>query len=139
MSGSPIAVKRLDHVVLRVTDPARMLVFYRDVLGCVLERERPELDMIQIRAGDSLIDLVSIDGRLGRPGGRAAGAEGRNMEHFCLSLEEFDEKAIRAHMERHNVPCGELMQCYGAEGVGPAVYITDPEGNKIELKGPATE
>jgi glyoxylase I family protein len=27
---------------------------------------------------------------------------------------------------------------YGAEGIGPSIYVTDPEGNVVELKGPAT-
>lgn len=26
---------------------------------------------------------------------------------------------------------------YGAEGDGPSIYFSDPDGNRIELKGPA--
>jgi glyoxylase I family protein len=36
-----------------------------------------------------------------------------------------------------NISVGETVERYGAEGTGPSVYFHDPEGNQIELKGPA--
>jgi len=66
MSGPPFAVKGIDHIVLRVRALPRSLVFYRDVLGCRVEREQPELGLTQLRAGRSLIDLVTLDGPLGQ-------------------------------------------------------------------------
>lgn len=132
-----IKIKALDHVVLRVRNLDTMIRFYRDVLGCNVERElSPEFGLVQLRAGNSLIDLVSVDGELGRLGGAAPGEEGRNMDHFCVSLEDFDEANIRAHLYRFNVPASNLETRYGAEGNGPSIYIQDPENNTVELKGP---
>jgi glyoxylase I family protein len=131
-----IHVLGLDHVVLRVQDASRMTRFYCDVLGCKVERQRQELGLIQLRAGQSLIDLVTIDGELGSKGGAAAGAEGRNMDHFCLRVEPFDQLAVIAHLIKYGVVPGETKQRYGADGTGPSIYITDPEGNTVELKGP---
>ncbi|MCD5363741.1 hypothetical protein LQT98_18865, partial [Chromobacterium aquaticum] len=71
----------------------------------------------------------------GRAGGRAPGTEGRNLDHFCFRVEPFDEAAIRAHLARHGVAAGVTEQRYGAEGDGPSLYLQDPEGNVIELKG----
>ena len=31
---------------------------------------------------------------------------------------------------------GEQRKRFGADGEGPSVYLTDPEGNVVELKGP---
>lgn len=126
----------LDHLVLRVRDPARMIAFYRDVLGCPLDRAREDLGLWHLRAGRAFIDLVSVDGPLGRAGGAAPGADARNLDHLCLRIDPFDEAAIRAHLARHGVAAGETVSRYGAEGEGPSIYVQDPEGNTVELKGP---
>lgn len=126
----------LDHLVLRVRDIAGMRRFYTDVLGCRVEREQAEIGLLQLRAGASLIDLVSVDGLLGRSGGAPAGREGRNLDHFCLRVSPFDEAQIRALLARHQVAAGPLVRRYGAEGAGPSIYLDDPEGNVVELKGP---
>lgn len=130
-----IAIRELDHIVLRVADLPAMERFYREVLGCPVERRREDLGLLQLRAGRSLLDLVPVDGPLGRAGGRAPGTEGRNLDHFCFRVEPFDEAAIRAHLVRHGVAAGVTEQRYGAEGDGPSLYLQDPEGNVIELKG----
>ena len=132
-----IRVREIDHLVLRVVDLDRMLRFYCDVLGCVVERRQQALGLVQLRAGRSLVDLVPVDGKLGQAGGAAPGHEGRNLDHFCFRVEPFDEAAIRAHLQSHGVEAGPLESRYGAEGLGPSLYISDPEGNTVELKGPA--
>ena len=134
--ATPFRIKQLDHIVLRVLSLERMLRFYQDVLGCTMERRQEELGLYQVRAGSSLIDLVTLDGKLGRAGGAAPGAEGRNLDHFCLRIEPYDEAAIRAHLRSHGVEPGESGSRYGAEGEGPSIYLRDPEANMIELKGP---
>jgi len=131
-----IRIRALDHVVLRVSDLDKMLCFYCEALGCPIERRQDTLGLVQLRAGASLIDLVPIDGKLGSAGGAAPGPEGRNMDHFCLQVEPFDEAAIRSHLARLGYSAGPLVQRYGAEGDGPSIYVTDPEGNVVELKGP---
>ena len=136
MSAPPFRLLQLDHVVLRVRDPEAMLAFYREVLGCSLERRQDEIGLIQLRAGQSLIDLVGIDGKLGRMGGAAPGVEGRNMDHLCLRADPFDRDAILAHLHAHGVRIGDFGSRYGAEGEGPSQYLFDPEGNLVELKGP---
>lgn len=136
--AAPFAVLRIDHVVLRVRDAARSMAFYCDVLGCTLEKRRDDLGLVHLRAGSSLIDLVTHDGKLGSQGGALAGREGRNVDHLCLRIEPFDEAAIRARMARHGVPVhGEVQNNFGAEGNGPSIYLEDPDGNGVELKGPA--
>ena len=131
----PIEIRSLDHVVLRVADPERSLHFYCEVLGCVEERRLDELGLIQLRAGASLIDLVNVNGPLGQLGGPAAGAQGRNVDHFAVALARFDEPAIRAHLETCGVEPGDVAERYGARGMGPSMYIRDPDGNVVELKG----
>ncbi len=132
----PFAVGGLDHVVIRARDVARLAAFWRDVLGCEVEKVQDKLGLTQMRAGRSLVDLVDVEGKIGRQGGAPPGAEGHNMNHFCLRVDPFDGAAIQAHLKAHGVEVGAVEQRYGAEGDGPSLYFTDPEGNTIELKGP---
>lgn len=132
----PFAIRQIDHVVLRVRDVAAMQGFYCTVLGCSIEKRQDAIGLLQLRAGTSLIDLVDIQGRLGRLGGAAPGVEGRNMDHLCLRVEPYDQDAIVRHLQASGVRIGESGSRYGAEGEGPSQYLFDPEGNMIELKGP---
>ena len=122
-----LRVRGLDHVVLRVADIDRAIAFYGDVLGCRVERRLPEIGLVQLRAGAAMIDLVP------------RGVEddiGRNMDHFAVRIEELDVAALSAHLRRHGIDPGEVRRRYGAEGYGSSLYITDPDGNTVELKGP---
>ena len=131
-----IHIRHLDHIVLRVLDLPAMLAFYCGVLGCTVERRQDEIGLVQLRAGSALLDLVPVDGKLGRMGGAAPGREGHNLDHFCFRLDPFDEAAIRQHLLAAGVDPGETSSRYGAEGEGPSIYIQDPQGNTVELKGP---
>ena len=133
-----IRIREIDHVVLRVRDLERMIAFYCAALGCALEWRRDDLGLVHLRAGRSLIDLVPVDGPLGRKGGAPPGAEGRNMDHLCLRVETFDEAALAAHLAAHGARIGEIAPRFGADGTGPSLYLHDPEGNVVELKGPPT-
>ena len=130
-----IEIRGLDHVVLRVGDVERSLRFYCGALGCVEERRVEALGLVQLRAGSALIDLVAVDSPLGRLGGPAAGDTARNLDHFALQLVRFDEAALRAQLEAHGVAAGEVAERYGAQGLGPSLYVRDPDGNVVELKG----
>jgi catechol 2,3-dioxygenase-like lactoylglutathione lyase family enzyme len=130
------AIKGLDHVVLRVADLERAIGFYRDVLGCREERSVESIGLYQYRAGASIIDLVPVESELGRMGGAGPGAEARNLDHFCIRIDPFDADALRQHLDGHGIDMGEVKSRYGAEGDGPSIYINDPDGNVVELKGP---
>ena len=135
----PIRVRDIDHIVLRVADLDRAIHFYCEVLGCHEERRVEEVGLVQLRAGRSLIDLVDVTSPIGRQWGAGPGAEGRNVDHFCLRIDPFDEQEIAAELTRHGIEAGEVARRYGAEGMGPSIYISDPDGNTVELKGPPFE
>jgi glyoxylase I family protein len=139
MNEPPFSIEQLDHVVLRVYDLPSMQAFYCDVLGCTVERRQDEIGLVQLRAGHSLIDLVGIDSKLGRHGGAGPGTEGHNMDHLCLSVDGYDEAAIVAHLTAHGVRLGGAGSRYGARGEGPSIYLFDPQGNMVELKGPPAQ
>jgi glyoxylase I family protein len=128
-------IQDIDHIVLRVSDLERMIEFYCKVVGCSLQWRRPELGLVHLRAGSAMIDLVPVDGQLGRHGGVAPGKEGRNMDHVCLRVHPFDVEQIVKHLEAHQARVGEIRPRFGAEGEGVSIYVYDPEDNLVELKG----
>ena len=131
-----LRIKQLDHLVLRVTDLQAMMKFYIDTIGCTLEKTQEALGLYQLRAGSALIDLVPVDGPLGQRGGAAPGREARNLDHFCLQIEPFDADEIIAHLKACGADPAPVASRYGAQGQGPSIYVPDPEGNVVELKGP---
>ncbi|MDA1075125.1 MAG: VOC family protein [Proteobacteria bacterium] len=132
-------ILRLDHLVLRARDPERLIAFYTQVLGCSVERELASLGLTQLRAGDSLIDIVAAAGELGQMNGGEPDPDRRNLDHFCLRISPFDEATVRAHLAAHDVEGSEVRMVYGADGTGPSIYLNDPEGNTVELKGQPTK
>lgn len=125
----------IDHVVIRTRDLDAMIAFYCDVIGCTVERRRDDIGLIQLRAGDALIDLVPVDGKLGARGGAAPGAEGRNMDHLCLRIADFEIDSVRAHLASQGVATGEEGLRYGSTGEAVSIYLSDPDGNELELRG----
>ena len=132
---NPITLRGLDHVVLRVRDLEASLRFYRGVLGCPVERRSDAIGLIQLRAGSGLIDLVPLDSPLGKAGGKGPSDQGRNVDHFALALDEFDEPALRTHLTAHGIAPGKIEQRYGAGGMGPSMYIRDPPDGYRTLAG----
>jgi glyoxylase I family protein len=128
-------IQHIDHLVLRVQDIDAMLHFYVEVLGCCREKVQADIGLYQLRAGASLIDLVPVTGQLGRAGGAPPGPEGRNLDHFCLRIEPFEGEALRAYLKDRGADPGPVESRYGADGQGPSIYLADPEGNVVELKG----
>jgi glyoxylase I family protein len=129
MNAAPIRIREIDHVVLRTSDARRLTRFYCDLLGCTIEKTQTHIGLTQLRAGRSLIDLLER-----KSGGVRID---QNMDHFCLRIEPFDAEAIIAFLRAHGADPGKVESRYGAEGAGPSIYVTDPDGNTVELKGPA--
>lgn len=125
-TGRPFRVNELDHVVLRCTNQQRALEFYTGILGLAEERRIEQMGLIQLRAGQSMLDLV--------PASTVAG-DGRNVDHFCLGVEVEDFDGLLAYLREKGVEMvGEPGTRYGARGMGLSVYVRDPEGNVVELK-----
>ncbi len=130
-----IEIHGLDHIVLRTSRMDEMLHFYRTVLGCPVERElSPEFGLVQLRAGAALIDLVAVDSELGRAGGGPPAASGNNMDHFCLQLKPQPEEDISNYLAAQGIEVSPFERRYGAQGFGNSIYLSDPEGNTVELR-----
>lgn len=124
---APFSVLGIDHIVLRSRNPDRLIDFYCRVLGLRIERRVDEIGLVQLRAGGSLIDIVP----------RQDSARGYNLEHFCLRVDPFDADELRTFLKDAGVEVIRSGTAYGAEGFGPNLYLHDPDGNQVEMKGPS--
>ena len=125
----------LDHIVLRTDRYQELIDFYCDVLGCSVERTLSDsFGLTQLRAGSALIDIVDVDGELGKQGGSPPGETGRNLDHVCLQIEPFDEQALQDYLRTCGVEVGDFEERYGAQGMGRSLYLKDLSGNTVELR-----
>ena len=134
MPDLPYRLGGVDHVVIRAKDIDAMLGFYRDLLGCRVAKHNEPLGLWHLDAGGSMIDLVDMNGKLGAAGGPPPGP-GRNVDHIAIKVEPFDAEAIRAYFTASGVEPDQAAVCFGADGDGPSIYMRDPEGNGVELRG----
>jgi glyoxylase I family protein len=134
----PFALEGLDHVLLVVDGMERALDFYRNVLGCLLEERYPQWGMAQLRAGAALINLVDVAVENGAWALPEVGG-GRNMDHLCIALGSHDPDALRDHLALHGVEIVEESFHAGARGDSLSIYVKDPSGNVLELKGPPAD
>jgi catechol 2,3-dioxygenase len=127
-----MGVKELGHIVLYVRDAARSAEFYRDVLGwrqILPEPGAPTRGMAAFSGGRTHHELLLIEvgpDAQGLPQGRHVG-----LYHFGLNVGTTDDE-LREMLER--------VERAGAQVVGASdhtvthsLYITDPDGNEIEL------
>ncbi|MCR9279376.1 MAG: VOC family protein [Pseudomonadaceae bacterium] len=136
---APFSLMQLDHLVLRSEAPKRLIEFYCQ-LGAIVEREVADVGLVQLRMGSSILDIVDTAGKLGRSGGAAPTPDsGHNVDHFAWRIEPFDEDDLRELADSLGVPATFHSKLYGADGFGPAVYLRDPDGNRVELKGPPSQ
>ena len=126
-AAPPFTVMNLDHVVVRTADVDRALAFYCGALGLREERRVESIGLIQLRAGASMVDLVPRDG---------APADAGNMDHFCLRIAPWEPAAIIESLRENGAKPSAPAKRVGAEGNGWSIYVDDPDGNTVELKGP---
>jgi len=126
----------LDHIVLNVRDVERALAFYTEVIGLAAERVEKfragELPFPSLRVNaDSLIDLLPPE----IWGGGDPGDRRPNVDHVCSAVDAASWPALEQRLRSAGIEyeLGPVLLS-GAHGDGTAVYIRDPEGNRLELR-----
>jgi len=120
-----VRVHGIDHIVLTVSDVERSLAWYVDLLGLAGERvdewRLSEVPFPSVRLSDwCIIDLF------------AGEVSGQNLDHFCLVVDAADVEMV-ATDDRFDVLNGPVPR-WGARGMGTSVYVSDPDGNTVELR-----
>ncbi len=134
------------HSGISTPDIARLIAFYRDVIGfelcyemaldqpnaqadAMLEMEGTTVKMAMMRTGSSYIELLQFDTPAGAPRGAGWKLADHGINHLCLMVDDIDAEYARlsaAGMHFHAPPVHSSRPttvCYGR----------DPDGNRIEL------
>jgi catechol 2,3-dioxygenase-like lactoylglutathione lyase family enzyme len=141
-----MAVQRLSHVGICVSNLTRSLRFYRDLLGF---RELTRLE-VEGEPGDTLLGLEGVrlravylerDGtriellHFSAPGTSGAGAPRAmnqvGLTHLSLRVDDLD--ATLAELARGGVPILRASRIDLPRVKTAAVFVTDPDGTRVEL------
>jgi catechol 2,3-dioxygenase-like lactoylglutathione lyase family enzyme len=118
-----VKVAGFDHVVVNTTNTEAMLAFYCGELGLepvrVDEWRRGEVLFPSARVTRAtIIDFIPAE------------RTGENMNHLCLVIEPADLDEVAARFPGSRRADG----LFGAQGFASSVYVSDPDGNTIELR-----
>jgi catechol 2,3-dioxygenase-like lactoylglutathione lyase family enzyme len=135
------------HTGISTPDIARLIAFYRDVMGfelcyelsvdqpaasvdAMLEMDGVTVKMAMMRTGSSYIELLQFDTPAGDPRGPGWKLADHGINHICLMVDDIDAEYARlkaAGMQFNAPPVRHENRptcvCYGR----------DPDGNRIEL------
>ena len=123
MNAVPVA--RISELVLEASDLGRSVAFYRDVLGFTVIRQS-EARAWLLAGGNTRIGLWTP----GLGPGIAGGLGGAHV-HYAFHLREEDFAAAVAHLESKG--CDVEIHDFSDESRGRAAYVSDPDGNVVEL------
>ena len=115
----------LQHVVLRTADLARSEAFYAGVLGLLARHPAPGVAEFFPRPGAAPLVIVREEKDAPAAPPRAAG-----LFHIALLLP--DRPSLAAILVRL-VGLQQPLQGLSDHGVSEAIYLSDPDGNGIEL------
>jgi catechol 2,3-dioxygenase-like lactoylglutathione lyase family enzyme len=118
-----IPVTGVSELVLEVVDLEAAEAFYAGVLGLPVVDRWPDREAIWVMAGERT--------RIGlwRPQVGVAGGRGGVHVHFAMHIEEADYDAAVSLLRERGQEVGEM----GFGDSGRAAYVTDPDGNVVEL------
>ena len=128
-----IQIRNIDHLVLRVRDIDAMRAFYCDVLGAEHIAYRPSSPC---RIFASAIACSTSSKRRNEASPRRKPAASTSTISAFASNRSIRKRSSRTSSGT-TFPSGPIRDRYGAEGNGVSIYLTDPEGNTVELKGPS--
>ena len=123
-------VRGLAEIVLRVSDLARAVAFYRDVLGLTVISPPERANPIFLRAGAPAVRVPQMLVLVQAPAEALPLAHPGSLHHMAFEVAPEDFESEKARLER----LGYAVRG-GQHPVIPSrtMYIDDPDGNEVEL------
>lgn len=128
-AGLPFRIAKIGHVVLNVSDMARSVAFYTEVLGFSVSDIYPETlvpgGMVFMRCNTDHHGVALV----GSMKGQSPNIE---LNHFAFEVGTLDEVLrAREHLKKHNVPID--FEGRRRAGCQIAVEFRDPDGHRLEI------
>lgn len=125
MSAAPVKPLGLDHLLLHVRGMGEAERFYCEILGCSVKNRMAHYAMTELSAGIVLVDTDDVNGRWALDGT----ATGRNLDHFAILTDGWDDARMREWLAKNDVPIEEER----SDEEEMSLYVRDPSGNLVEL------
>src|SRR5215218_285087 len=113
--GSMLRVRALNHMTLGVSDPKRSLEFYQGLFGMPIQAHQGATTVLRIGNGPQFLAIS------------AAGTATPSINHYCLSVENYDADRLIATLAAHGVTKAEATG--GGLGGGPMKV-------RVRMRGP---
>ncbi len=127
MSATIDPAVRIGHTHLKVSDLDRALGFWRDVLGfAVTQRLGDQAAFLSAGGYHHHIGLNTWDSRGGPPPPRGT----TGLYHVAIL---YPARAALADAVRRVLAAGIALEGASDHGVSEAIYLSDPDGNGVEL------
>lgn len=123
----PLKIQKLDHFAIYVTDLSRSANFYSKYLGMEVHK-RIGAEQVLMKCGDILLALFAKH-YLKTPVEPGATDDPFGRVHFAVNISAEDWKTAHKEFEEAGIPMSRLINW----GDHDCFYITDPDGNLIEL------
>ncbi|MDO4903032.1 MAG: VOC family protein [Limosilactobacillus sp.] len=122
-------MRRLDHIVLTVSDMDASKRFYHEVFDMPVIEDQSDEHVVTMRCGHQLIRLQKAD----RPTALKAAQSIPGTADFCMIAGDKMDDIVH-HLKSYFVDIVEgPVTKMGAEGEMTSVYITDPDKNLLEI------
>jgi catechol 2,3-dioxygenase-like lactoylglutathione lyase family enzyme len=125
VNAAPFNPLGLDHLLLHVRGMDEAERFYCEILGCRVKHRMERYAMTELSAGIVLVDTADANGRWALEGTAA----GRNLDHFAILTDGWDDAQIRVWLTDNNIPIEEER----TDEDEVSIYVRDPSGNRVEL------
>ena len=113
-TSTPFVSTGIDHISIQVTDLARSIEFYQTIFGLSIINQDAENAIV--RMGRDRI-IVSLHAK----------APTGIVDHFAISIENFDRESVTRALAQHGYEAQENLD-YG-------FYVRDPEGIPVQMLG----
>ena len=118
-----VEIKRVGHVVLNVKDVEESTKFYTEIIGFQISKQSETATFLT--CGKIHHDLALFQSRI-----PYKTKDGLGLNHMALQVEDFDMLTEYHHMlEVNNIKIDRTTD----HGMTSSIYLTDPDGNGIEL------
>lgn len=131
MSSQQRIIKGLGEIALRVSDLDKMTIFYEEVIGLEFMERFHKTVFFRIAEGvEGHVQVLALFDRTGTEGYSGIDSKKSTVDHIAFTISKSDYEPEKKRLEDLGY---EVRTAYHKWVKWRSLYVTDPEGNNIEM------